>query len=387
MNSSSRAYRVGVLFGDGIGPPVVRAAAEVLRAAAPERLKLEFQELLVGVEALREFGTTVPMVTVEALDQLDAALLGPVAHLGYPQGMPNPSAYIRHAKRLVANVRPVCSLEGVPTRYAGVDLVVVRENLEGFYGSRAGGSPGTEVAVGDDAVVALGVLSRRNCNAVAEVAFQLAEARHGRVTVVHKRNVFPSGGRLLMEACAAAAARHRTVGYEEELVDAVALKLVADPSRYDVLVTTNMFGDILSDLCAGLTGGLGVAPGLNVGADFAVAQAVHGAAPDIADPAAANPIAEVLSGALMCDWLGRAHGDPTLGEMGRRVREAVEAALADPSAPRTPDLGGSGGCDDVASAVIERLPPSSGDRPPASLPTKGGVRHLPSSGAVSLQLP
>jgi 3-isopropylmalate dehydrogenase len=355
-------YRIGVLEGDGIGPEVVPAAVEVADAAARAvGLSVEWVELPVGLDAYHRLGNTLPQHTVDALSTCHGWVLGPVEHHRYDpgRGMRNPSGTLRKLFDLYANERPARSLPGVPGRYAGVDLVVVRENTEGFYPDRNVLEGDAELRLTPDVVVSLRVVTRRACLRIARYAFELAarraelRGRPGRVTAVHKANVLRRGDGLFLDCCREVAAVFPQVAFDDLHVDAAAYFLVREPDRFDVLVTTNLFGDILSDEAAGLVGSLGLAPSLNAGDRYAMAQAVHGSAPDIAGRGVANPAAEILSLAMLLDWLGRRHGDGTASQAAARVERAVRTALQD--GVRTPDLGGSARTVEFARAVRRRL--------------------------------
>ncbi|MDQ7801075.1 MAG: isocitrate/isopropylmalate dehydrogenase family protein [Armatimonadota bacterium] len=361
------AYRLGVLKGDGIGPEVVPVAVDLADLSARAAgLSVEWVELPVGLEAYGQLGDTLPQQTVEALHGCHGWVLGPVEHHRYDprlSGMRNPSGTLRRLFDLYANERPARNLPAVPSRYEAVDLVVVRENTEGFYADRNVLEGDAEVLVTPDVVISLRVVTRRACERIAEYAFQLARrrarlrARPGRVTAVHKANVLRRGDGLFLACCRAVASRYPDVALDDVHADAAAYFLVRDPQRYDVLVTTNLFGDILSDQAAGLVGSLGVAPSLNSGDEHAMAQAVHGSAPDIAGSGVANPTAEILSVAMLFEWLGRRFDDPAATEAARRLEEAVGAALS--AGVRTPDLGGSATTAEFARAVRARLAPGS----------------------------
>lgn len=356
------AYRIGVLPGDGIGPEVVPAAVEVAEAAAGAAgLPVEWVELPVGLAAYERFGDTLPAQTVEALRSCHGWVLGPVEHHRYDpgRGMRNPSGTLRRLFDLYANERPARSLPGVPSRYADVDLVVVRENTEGFYADRNVREGDAELRVTEDVVVSLRVVTRRACLRVARYAFELARrrvvrrGRPGRVTAVHKANVLRRGDGLFLECCREVAADFPGVAFDDVHVDAAAYFLVRDPNRYDVLVTTNLFGDILSNQVAGLVGSLGLAPSLNAGDQHAMAQAVHGSAPDIAGRGVANPTAVILSLAMLFGWLGQRHGDPAAARAAALVEDAVHATLA--RGVLTPDLGGAHTTAEFARAVRASL--------------------------------
>ncbi|HWB34993.1 MAG TPA: isocitrate/isopropylmalate family dehydrogenase [Rugosimonospora sp.] len=349
---------LAVMRGDGIGPEVVTAAVECVRAAAAaEGARVGFTELPVGLAALDSHGSTLPPHTLERLADFEGWILGPVSHQRYPAGdarYPNPSGVLRKHFDLSANVRPAVSHPGVRTVARDVDLVIVRENTEGFYADRNVLDGNGELRPTEDVVVSVRVVTRRASERVAEAAFALAAARRSRLTVVHKANVLKRGDGLFLDACRDVSRRYPGVTVDDHLVDAFAAALVTRPQDFDVVVTTNMFGDILSDLAAGLTGGLGLAPSLNVGSTRAMAQAVHGSAPDIAGRGIANPLAEIGSAGLLLDWLGTRHSLPSLGRAGARIRGAVSAVLADPGL-HTPDLGGPAGTRELLDGVLAAI--------------------------------
>ncbi|MBY8974582.1 isocitrate/isopropylmalate dehydrogenase family protein [Rhodobacteraceae bacterium NNCM2] len=341
-----------VLPGDGIGPEITRAAVAVLEAAdARFGLSLTLRRMEIGFAALDTSGTTMPDAVVAAARASDGVILGPVSHNAYPpvaEGGPNPSGVLRRELDLFANIRPARSRAGIPAPGREMDLVIVRENTEGFYADRTMYLGTGEVMPTPDLALAIRKVTRHGSRRIAEAAFDLASARPvGRVTAVHKANVLRVSDGLFLDEVRAAARDHPAIAYDEVLVDAAAAHLVRDPSRFDVIVTTNMFGDILSDLASELAGGLGLAGSLNRGAGVAVAQAQHGSAPDIAGQGIANPVSLILSVAMLLDHLGE-------GAAARAVSAAVGAALADP-ASRTRDLGGTATTDEATRAIISHL--------------------------------
>lgn len=362
-------HEILVLPGDGIGPEVVNATTRVLDAAAKAQgVALAFRELPVGLDAYERQGSTLPTETLAALPEREAWLLGPVTHHTYDIDsgtMPNPSGTLRKRFELGANVRPARSYRGVAAMRDDVDLVIVRENTEGFYADRNVLNGSSEMVLTEDVTISLRVITRKASLRVARAAFALAErraaqlGRPGKVTALHKANVLRRGDGLFLDACRSVADDHPNVTFDDVHADAFALHVIKDPSRFDVLVTTNLFGDVLSDLTAGLVGGLGLAPGLNVGEDHAMAQATHGSAPDIAGQGIANPVAEILSGAMLLTWLAGRHDDPALDTAAVRIHDAVAAALTD-DAVRTPDLGGRGTTETFTDAVVQEL--RDGDR-------------------------
>jgi len=269
--------------------------------------------------------------------------------------MPNPSAHLRTRFGLYANIRPARSLHGVDSLRSDVDLVVVRENTEGFYADRNMLQGSGEFQPASDTVLSLRVVTRQASERIARAGFELARRRRKRVTLVHKANVLRLGCGLFLDACRDVSHHFPDVDVDDYHVDAFAMHLIMRPHDFDVVVTTNLFGDVLSDEAAGLIGGLGLAPGLNAGETHAMAQAVHGSAPDIAGKGRANPIASILSLAMLLDWLGVRHDDESAQRASRRLNEAVETMLA--SGPRrTPDLGGTDGTQQVTDAILASLP-------------------------------
>lgn len=355
--SASRSYRLGVLRGDGIGPEIVASAEAVARAAVErEQLAVEWLPLPMGWEAIRAVGHPMPASTIEALGRCDGWIMGPHDSISYPpdqQVHRNPSGELRHHFDLYANIRPAATLPGVPAHVPEADLVIVRENTEEFYPDRNMFEGRGEWMPTPDIALSVGVFTRRAAERIAHVAFRLARERRRHVTIVHKVNAIRLGTGLFLRVCREIAALYPDVRVDDYLVDAMTAHLVRRPADFDVIVTTNMFGDILSDLAAELTGSLGLAASLNAGDQHAMAQATHGAAPDIAGRNIANPTAEILSTALLMDWLGRRHDDPRWGRAAERVRRATREALADGA--RTPDLGGSLTTTAFTDVVLERL--------------------------------
>jgi 3-isopropylmalate dehydrogenase len=330
--------------GDGIGPEICAATIAVLRAADRRfGLDLSFTSTTIGLAALRALGTTLPAAAVEAATAADGIILGPVSHNEYPpvaEGGLNPSGEMRRRLDLYANIRPARTRGGFPPRCGSpVDLVIVRENTEGFYADRSMHIGPGEFMPTSDVALAVRKVSREGSTRIAEAAFALALQRRKRITAVHKANVLRVSEGLFLECVRAVAARFPAVAYEERLVDAMTALLVRDASPFDVIVTTNMFGDILSDLASEIAGSLGLAASLNAGADHAVAQAQHGSAPDIAGQDRANPASLIGSAAMLLAWLGERRKDERLGRAAAAIEAALDRAIAVPEW-RTRDLGG-----------------------------------------------
>jgi isocitrate/isopropylmalate dehydrogenase len=339
---SNSAIRLAVMAGDGIGPEITAATLAVLNAADRAfGLNLAFEDAPIGLAALRAHGSTVPDESFARAKAADGVVMGPVDTASYPEGARNPSAWMRTRLELFANIRPARSRPGLPPRCGKpVDLVIVRENTEGFYSDRS-----MHVGIGDlmptpDLAISIRKITREASTRIAEQAFRLAARRPRRhVTAVHKANVLRVSDGFFLDCVRAVAARYPQVRYEERIVDAMAALLVRDASQFDVIVTTNMYGDILSDEASEISGSLGLAASINAGATHAIAQAQHGSAPDIAGRDVANPAALIGSAAMLLGWLGERRGDERLARAADAIDAALDAVIARPEW-RTPDLGG-----------------------------------------------
>src|SRR5713101_420673 len=335
---------MAVMEGDGIGPEITAATLGVLGAADRVfKLGLSFTPVTIGLAALRAQGTTLPEAAAAAAKAADGVILGPVSHNVYPpvaQGGLNPSGELRKRLDLFANIRPARSRGGFPRRCgSAVDLVVVRENTEGFYADRNMFVGSGEFMPTPDLALSVRKVTRAGSTRIAEAAFAHALQRRKKVTAVHKANVLRVSDGLFLDSVRAVASRFPAVAYEERIIDAMAALLVRDASAFDVVVTTNMFGDILSDQACEIAGSLGLAASLNAGTDHAVAQAQHGSAPDIAGKDRANPASLIGSAAMLLAWLGERRGDERLTRAAAAIEDALESAIADPQS-RTADLGG-----------------------------------------------
>ncbi len=344
--------------GDGIGPEVVTAALEALATVTRGmQLGLDVRTHPCGLEALRDHGSTFPEASRQAAAEADGIILGPLSTADYaslgPAGI-NASATLRLALDLYANIRPSRSPAGLDAACPGMDLVIVRENTEGFYAVRTMQAGSGEFAPDWDSAFAIRKITAGASRRIAERAFALARHRRGKVTAVNKSNVLKITDGLFLRECRAVAAGNPDIVYEEQLVDAVAARLVRDRGGYDVLVTTNLFGDILSNEAAELSGGLGLAGSLNHGDRHAMAQASHGSALDIAGRGLANPSSMILSVALLLDHLGERSGRAELQRAAGLIRAALMECLANP-ATRTPDLGGQATTSSAAKAVTSNL--------------------------------
>lgn len=338
-------YKAVLIPGDGIGPEVSDAVVSILAAASAP---IEWIPRLAGVAAL-EGGAKelLPPETVSAVKEHKYALKGPCT-TPVGGGFSSVNVALRKTLDLYGAVRPVRSLPGVKTRFDGVDLVVVRENTEGLYA-------GIENEITRGVVTSMKVATREACLRIAEFAFRFAVHRRRRkVSVFHKANIMKlSDGMFIRCAREVREAKFPQLEYEELIIDAACMKLVQDPSRFDVLLMENLYGDVISDLCAGLVGGLGAVPGANFGEAGSVFEAVHGSAPDIAGKGVANPLALTMSAVMMLNHIAEQHTDAALAATAKRIRDAYDRALLDGC--KTGDLGGTLNTRQFTQAVIDRL--------------------------------
>ena len=330
--------------GDGIGPEVTAAVLGILDAAGA---KFRWTERQAGVVSLEQEGSVLPESTLGAIREQKLALKGPcTTPIG--GGFQSVNVQLRKAFNLYAAVRPVRSLPGVETRYKDVDLVIVRENTEGLYS-------GVENEVTPGVVMSMKVATNEGCTRIARWGFRYAmERQRPKVTVFHKANIMKlTDGLFLRCAQQIHEGEYPDVTYETVIIDAGCMRLVQDPRQFQVLLMENLYGDVVSDLCAGLVGGLGVVPGANIGDDGAIFEAVHGSAPDIAGKDIANPLALLMSAVMMLNYVADAAHDPAARTVAVRIRKAYDAALA--AGEKTRDLGGKLGTAAFADAVIARL--------------------------------
>jgi 3-isopropylmalate dehydrogenase len=350
--------KILVLPGDGIGPEITDATVEVL-TVLDERLGLglELEQRDIGLASLAATGSTLPDDVLTLVTQVDGTVLGPVSHYDYPpraEGGINPSAELRTRFELFANIRPCRSVEDLSVLRAPMDLVIVRENTEGFYSDRSMHAGSGEFMPDPESAFSIRKVTARASLRVARAAFELARTRRRHVTAVHKANVLKLSDGLFLDSVRAVAADYPDVELRELIVDAAAARLIRDPGSFDVLVTTNMFGDILSDEASELCGSLGLGGAINAGADLCVAQAQHGSAPDIAGQGVANPVSLILSAGMLLDWHGARAGRSELQDAWRVLDAAVSATIAHPQT-RTRDLGGTLGTADFTHALIGTL--------------------------------
>ena len=349
--------KIAVLPGDDIGPEITATALDVLRAAdAAFALGLEFEPHVVGMARHRTDGTTLPDSVIEAARAADGVLMGPSGITLYPpveQGGRNIPANIRKHLDLFANIRPFRSRPGVPDARPGLDVVLVRENTEGFYADRTMFRGIGEFMPTPELALSVRKITAGASRRIARAACRIASRRQGRVTAIGKEHVLKlTDGLFMAEAKKVAAEEFPDIEFTDMDVDAFAAEIYSHPTRFDVVLTTNMFGDILSNLGAALSGGLGLAAALNAGETNAAANAGHGSAPDIAGKDVANPTGLILSTAMLLDWYGIQSGNEAFNRAAEAINAAVDHALADP-ARRTRDLGGSLGTRAYGAMVAE----------------------------------
>ena len=346
---------IGILNGDDIGHEIVPASVAMVKAAARRsELEIDWRPLPIGRTALDSHGSTLPAGTLDALSKMDGFILGPIGHRVYPktEGAINPHPIMRKHFGLYANVRPTRSFPGLGAIYDDIDLVIVRENNEGFQPDRNLVAGYGEFRPTGDVTISVRVITRAGSYRVAKAALEIAQQRGKHLTIVHKDTVFKMGCGMFVEECRRAAAAFPDVRVDDVIVDTFAMRLIRDPQSFDVVVTTNMFGDILSDEAAGLVGGLGMAPGLCIGeGNIAMAQATHGSAPDIAGKGLANPYAMMESTRMLIEWLGHHRAMPQAVAAAGAMQRALTATLASPTA-RTRDIRGTGTTDSMTRAVV-----------------------------------
>ncbi|MEG2087003.1 MAG: isocitrate/isopropylmalate dehydrogenase family protein [Angelakisella sp.] len=330
-------HDVTLIPGDGIGPEVATATRRVIDASG---VQIHWLVEQAGAAQIAICGTPLPPSVVESIRKTGVALKGPVT-TPVGTGFRSVNVTLRQEMDLYANLRPAKNYPNIPSRYQNVDLVIVRENTEDLYA-------GVEHMVGKDAAESIKIFTRKGCRRIVEYAFDYAVKNHrSKVTAVHKANIMKCTDGMFLEEARAVAATYPQIQFEDMIVDAMCMRLVQAPEQYDVLVLPNLYGDIVSDLCAGLVGGLGVAPGANIGSEQAVFEAIHGSAPQLAGLNMANPTALLLSGVMMLRHLGEM-------DAAERIERALTAVAATGDY-RTPDLGGTTGTREFADAVIAHL--------------------------------
>jgi isocitrate dehydrogenase (NAD+) len=328
---------ITLIPGDGIGPEVVDSVVRAINAA---RVKIEWEKVDAGAQALEKYGTVLPENVVESVKRNGVALKGPV---GTPvgEGFSSVSVKLRKELNLYTNLRPIKSLKGIKSKYDNVDIIVIRENTEGLYS-------GIEHEVVPGVVESLKIITEKASTRIAQYAFQYAEAKHRKkITAIHKANIMKLSDGLFLKCARKVSLDYPKIQYDEMIVDNACMQLILNPYQFDVLLLENLYGDIVSDLCAGLIGGLGVAPGANIGDKCAVFEAIHGNAPDIAGKNIANPIALILSSVLMLEYIGE-------NSAAKRISTAVHNTVMK-GERLTPDLGGVGTTTEITDRIIKEL--------------------------------
>ncbi len=330
-------HTITLIPGDGIGPEIVAATVKIIEATGVD---IEWETQILGAQAQEKFGTTLPDNTIDSIKRNKVALKGPqMTPVG--KGFTSVNVGLRKALDLYANVRPIKTLPNVPSRYSDIDLVIVRENTEGLYA-------GLEHTVVPGVVEGLKIVTEKASTRIARYAFEYARANgRKKVTCVHKANIMKLSDGLFLECFERVAKEYPEIEADNKIVDNCCMQLVIKPEQFDVLVLENLYGDIVSDLCAGLIGGLGLAPGANIGEQGAVFEAVHGSAPDIAGQGVANPTAILMSGLLMLRHLGEQ-------DAANRIEKAMLEVYAE-GKYITRDLGGTAKTDDFARAICEKV--------------------------------
>ncbi len=335
-------HAVTLIKGDGIGPSIMDEAVKVIDASG---VKIQWEEAFAGLAAYEQFGTPLPDETMASIDKTRLAFKGPLTTVVGGNGFRSINVALRQKYELYANVRPATSWAGVNTRYDNVDIVIVRENTEGLYaGLEHYLTPKKDIAE------SLAVVTRTGSQRVIDYAFKYAQDNNRKkVTVCHKANILKFTQGLFLDVARETAARYPDIQFDEKIIDAACMHMVMDPSQFDVIVCTNMFGDILSDLTAGLVGGLGLIPGANIGNDAALFEAVHGSAPDITGKNLANPTAVIMAGVMMLDHLGE-------HEAAAKIKAAVEKVVNDGEFV-TPDLNPQSkyGTIEMGNAIVEAM--------------------------------
>jgi len=349
--------KIIMIAGDGIGPEITAATREVLDAANSSfNLNLLIEDGIAGHASLQKYGSTVTEELFQKVNKADGLILGPMSTYDFKdesKGEINPSKFFRKSLDLYANIRPAKTYAGLKSPVHDFDLIVVRENTEGFYADRNMEEGNGEILVTPDVAISLRRITRHCCERIARSAFALAQSRKKHVTIVHKANVLKIADGMFINICHEIAKEFPDVVVDDFIVDAMAAHLVRAPQNFDVIVTTNMFGDILSDLTAELSGSLGLAASVNAGLNHAMAQAAHGSAPDIAGKNIANPFSLILSSALLLEWHAHRSGKEVFALAAKSIMAASEQAIL--AKEVTKDIGGILGTAEVGHALAKRL--------------------------------
>lgn len=330
-------HTITLIKGDGIGPEVTAAAKKVIDASGADII---WEELEAGAHVIEKYGTPLPDYILDSIKKNKVALKGPVT-TPVGKGFRSVNVTLRQSLNLYANVRPIKTFEGIPSKYKNVDLIIVRENSEDLY-------TGIEHMVGEDAAESIKIITRKASERIVKYAFELAKSQsRKKVSAIHKANIMKLSDGLFLRSARKVAEEYKDIDFEDVIVDAMSMKLVLNPEKYDVLVMPNLYGDILSDMAAGLVGGLGIVPGANIGEDGAVFEPAHGSAPDIAGKNIANPAACILSGVMMLRYIGE-------NEKAEKIEKAIEEVLKDRK-NLTCDLGGNLTTEQFTERIMERL--------------------------------
>lgn len=336
-------HKVVLIPGDGIGPEISSAVTRILKAAGAD---IEWIDRMAGESALETEGEVLPQRTIDAISEVGIALKGPCT-TPVGKGFRSVNVQLRKAFDLYAAVRPVRNLDGVDTRYTDVDLVVIRENTESLYS-------GVESEITPGVVTSTKVATVKGCTRIAKWAFEYARKKgRKKVTAFHKANIMKLTDGMFLRCAEEVHENYQDIAYDTAIIDAACMRLVQNPTQFDMLLMENLYGDVISDLAAGLVGGLGVTPGANFGDDRAIFEAVHGSAPDIAGQNKANPLALLMSGVMMLRHLAESSGDASLDTAADRIKQAYDYCLK--HGEKTGDLGGTLGTSEFADAVIARL--------------------------------
>ncbi len=331
------SYRVSLISGDGIGPEITAAAKEVIAATGVE---IVWEEVLAGQKAIEKENDPLPERTLRSIRKNKVALKGPLA-TPIAKGFPSVNVLLRKKFNLYANVRPAKSIQGIKSQFKNIDLVILRENTEDLYS-------GIEHIVAPGVVESIKVITKKASTRIAEFAFAYAQKNHRKkITAIHKANIMKLSDGLFLDCARRIAKKHPKIEYNEMIVDNACMQLVLHPHQFDILLLENLYGDIVSDLTAGLVGGLGVVPAANIGSKGAIFEAVHGTAPDIAGKNPANPMALILSGALMLDYLGET-------QAAEKIRRAVNRVIKKESV-LTADLGGGASTSKFTEAILRSI--------------------------------
>jgi isocitrate dehydrogenase (NAD+) len=330
-------HKITLIPGDGIGPEVTKPTLAIIKAAG---VRVEWETYLAGAEALKKHGTTLPKQLMDSFEKNRIALKGPVT-TPVGEGFPSVNVELRQSFNLYANLRPIKNLPGVRARYQGIDLIVVRENTEGLYS-------GIEHEVIPGVVESLKIITEKASTRIAKFAFEFARRhRRKKIAAVHKANIMKLSDGLFLDCARKMSHQYKTIGFSDVIVDNACLQLVIDPWKFDILLLENLYGDIVSDLAAGLVGGLGVVPGANLGDKHALFETVHGSAPDIKGKNIANPVAMIQAAVMMLDHVSEKVA-------AKRISAALEKVLIE-GVIKTPDLGGNATTKKFADAIIREI--------------------------------